>query len=146
LVVAGGNPDAFWTGLAAKHGVASHVHFLKYISDITPVYAAADAIVHPTRWDACSLVTLEGLAAGLPVITTTMNGAAELISHGRDGLVFSDPEDTIALASHMRGLLDPKERQVIGARARQTATRLSARDNFRAVEKILLDAASGNAQ
>jgi hypothetical protein len=46
-------------------GVASHVHFLKYVTDITPINVAADAIVHPTRWDACSLVALEGFAAGL---------------------------------------------------------------------------------
>jgi UDP-glucose:(heptosyl)LPS alpha-1,3-glucosyltransferase len=146
LVVAGCDPDNFWTGLALKHGVASHVHFVKYVADIAPIYAAADALVHPTRWDACSLATLEGLAAGLPVVTTSMNGAAELITHGWDGLVFSDPEDMVALASHMRALLDPRARKRIGTRARETALRLNARDNFLAVEKILREAAARNAQ
>ena len=38
-------------------------------------YGAADLLVHPTFYDACSLTVLEALASGLPVITTLSNGA-----------------------------------------------------------------------
>jgi UDP-glucose:(heptosyl)LPS alpha-1,3-glucosyltransferase len=97
--------------------------------------------VHPTRWDACSLVTIEGLAAGLPVITTAMNGASELITDGRSGFVLPDPEDVPALAASMRQLLDPGRRRCIGAAARQMAVHHDSRDNFRAVEELLLEVA-----
>ncbi|WP_395640189.1 glycosyltransferase family 4 protein [Pseudolysinimonas sp.] len=40
-------------------------------------YAQADAFVLPTIEDACALVTMEAAAAGLPVVTTAMNGAIE---------------------------------------------------------------------
>ncbi len=43
-------------------------------------YFAADFLVHPTFYDPCSLVVLEALACGLPVITSRCNGASEL--HG----------------------------------------------------------------
>lgn len=141
LVVAGGRPDAFWTGLAIRLGVRDHVTFLGPVIDMAPLFAAADVVVHPTRWDACSLVTIEGLAAGLPVITTVINGASELIADGRSGLVLSDPEDVPSLAARMRQLLHPDARRRIGAAARETALRHDSRDNFRAVEDVLLQVA-----
>lgn len=146
LAVVGAEPDAFWTKRATELGVVDHVDFLGYVDDMVPVYAAADVVVHPTRWDACSLATLEGMAAGLPVITTTMNGAAELISHGRNGLLVGNPEDTGALAAQMRLLLDPQERSRIGGAARETAIRYDARDNYRAVETVLLEVAAATAR
>jgi glycosyltransferase involved in cell wall biosynthesis len=39
----------------------------------------ADAFVIPTIEDACSLVALEAAAVGLPIITTTRNGATEIL-------------------------------------------------------------------
>ena len=42
-------------------------------------YFAADFLVHPTFYDPCSLVVLEALACGLPIITTRYNGASELL-------------------------------------------------------------------
>ena len=146
LAVAGSAADAYWTALAARLGIQARVHFLGLVADIAPLFAAADAMVHPTRWDACSLATIEGLAAGLPVVTTTMNGAAELIAHGETGLVLPDPEDARALAAHMRLLLDPCIRQRLGAAAREIALHHESRDNFRAVEEVLIDVAGPHAQ
>ncbi len=137
LAIAGGRADAFWTGLATRLDVSDRVRFLGPIIDMAPLYAAADVVVHPTRWDACSLATIEGLAAGLPVITTAMNGASELIVDGRSGFVLPDPEDVPALAAHMRLLLEPGVRRCIGAVARATALQHDSRDNFRAVEEVL---------
>jgi UDP-glucose:(heptosyl)LPS alpha-1,3-glucosyltransferase len=141
LMVAGAAADAFWTDLAGRLGVRDHVHFLGLVTDMAPLFAAADVLVHPTRWDACSLATIEGMAAGLPVITTAMNGASELIADGRSGFVLPDPEDVPALAAHMRRLLAADARRCVGAAARGTALRHDSRDNFRAVEDLLAQVA-----
>jgi glycosyltransferase involved in cell wall biosynthesis len=141
LAVAGGTADAFWTGLATRLGVRDRVHFLGPVADMASLYAAADVLVHPTRWDACCLATIEGLAAGLPVITTAMDGASELIASGQSGFVLPDPEDVAALAAHMRHLLRPGTRSGIGAAAREVALRHDSRDNFRAVETVLAQVA-----
>ena len=141
LAIAGGTPDAWWHGLAARLGVAGRVRFLGPVDDMAPVFAAADALVHPTRWDACSLSTIEAAAAGLPVVTTAMNGAAELIEHGRTGFVLNDPDDVPALTAHMRALLDPALRAGIGGAALLASARHDIADNLRAVESVLLDAA-----
>jgi len=141
LAVAGGKADDFWTGMAADLGIVKHVQFLGSVADMAPVFAAADAVIQATRWDACSLATIEGLAAGLPVVTTAMDGAAELIVHGKTGFVLPCPDDTDALVTTMRLLLDPIVRQPIGAAARNAARHHDLHDNFRAVENVLIEAA-----
>ncbi len=142
LAVAGGRADDWWHRLAADRGVSDRVTFLGPVSDMRPLFAAADALVHTTRWDACSLSTIEGQAAGLPVITTATNGASELIADGMTGYVLPDPEDTVALSDRMRGLLDPMTRRTIGAAARTAAATFDLSINHAAVEQVLLQGAT----
>jgi glycosyltransferase involved in cell wall biosynthesis len=142
LDIAGGAADAGWRALAARAGVVDRVGFLGAVEDMPGCYAAADAMLHPTRWDACSLVTLEAMASGLPVVTTHANGAAELLEDGVSGHVIP-PDDPEALADRMRLLLDPGRRAAMGAAARAAALRLDLRDNLAAVEAALQDAAAG---
>ncbi|WP_426958169.1 glycosyltransferase family 4 protein [Muricoccus radiodurans] len=142
LALAGGEPDAFWTGLVASLGLTERVHFLGPVADMRPLFAAADAYVHPTRWDACSLSTIEAGAAGLPVITTAMNGASELITDGTTGFVLPDPEDVPALTTHMRALLDRTTRRRIGDAALAASRGHDIRDNLRAVEAVLAEVAA----
>ena len=66
------------------------------------VYAQADVLLAPSRHDGWALVVPEGLAAGLPVISTTKVGAAlELIRHGENGWLIA-PEDGEALYRAMK--------------------------------------------
>jgi UDP-glucose:(heptosyl)LPS alpha-1,3-glucosyltransferase len=142
LAIAGATPDRSWVRRVTRAGAVGRVDFLGHVADVLPLYAAADSVVHPTRWDACSLATLEGMAAGLPVVTTLRNGAAERIRDGENGLLIADPEDTDSLSAQMRRLLDPNERARIGAAARETAMKFELRDNFRQLERILIDVAA----
>lgn len=91
------------------------------IDDPIPYYAAADAVVLPTFYDPFGLVVLEAAACGLPIATTRMAGASELLSDGRDGYVISNPADDDELAACLRQLLDPALRRRMGAAARKMA-------------------------
>src|SRR5262249_35478224 len=75
--------------------------------EIQHCYFAADFLVHPTFYDPCSLVVLEALACGLPVITSCFNGASELLHPPQDGYVIQDPHGHAELASCIKQLLDP---------------------------------------
>ena len=66
---------------------AANVHFAPPTDDIERYYAAADAFVFPTTYDAFGMVVLEAMASGLPVFTSDRAGAAELISNGDTGFV-----------------------------------------------------------
>ncbi|HJT80467.1 MAG TPA: glycosyltransferase family 4 protein [Chthoniobacterales bacterium] len=120
LVIAGGKkPDRF-IKLSEKLKIGQLVTFLELV-DPVPFYAAADVFVHPTWYDPCSLVTLEASSCGLPVITSRYNGAAELMTDGKEGFVIPDPADVTTLADRMKKLLDPGLREKMGAAGRAMA-------------------------
>ena len=48
-------------------------------------YAACDAFVFPSRYEAFSLVTLEAAASGLPIVAHAINGTEELVQDGENG-------------------------------------------------------------
>ncbi len=83
------------------------------VKDPRPYYAGADFFVLPTRHDPCSLVVLEALAMGLPVISTRFNGACEIMTDGVHGFVLDDPDNVDALADAMRKMLDPDRRRAM---------------------------------
>ncbi|NQU26162.1 MAG: glycosyltransferase family 4 protein [Candidatus Nealsonbacteria bacterium] len=123
LAVVGGRRLQPWRRLARRLGIGGHVTLVGPTGAAVPYYAAADVYVHPTYYDTCSLVVLEAAAAGLPVITTRLNGVAELLDDGRDALLISDPADDRTLAERLRRLFDPDLRARLGSAARATALR-----------------------
>jgi glycosyltransferase involved in cell wall biosynthesis len=48
---------------------------------LAELYNASDAVIFPTRYEACSYVLLEGLASEVPVVTTEVGWAADLVRH-----------------------------------------------------------------
>lgn len=111
LVVAGKGKIEKYQSQAAALGVADRVHFAGRTEDAPAFYAAADAFVLPTRHDPCSLVVLEALAMGLPVISTRQNGACEIMEAGRHGFILEDPADMDDLTAAMEQLCDSSMRQ-----------------------------------
>ena len=107
LIVVGRNQDAF----VPRRGT---FNTLTAVSDAKPYYADADFFVLPTKHDPCSLVVLEALVMGLPVISTKFNGACEIMTDGVHGFVLDDPADVLRLADRMKRLLDPELRTHVG--------------------------------
>ena len=79
-----------------RHVSRSHpnirwVGFLKDQKQISEFYGQSDVTVMPTRWDeAFSLVPLESLACGTPMIATAKGGTPEIIRNGETGYLLSD--------------------------------------------------------
>ena len=134
LVVVGKDVIPKYRRLAARIGVAAHVKFAGPTDDPVAAYAAADFFVLPTYHDPCSLVVLESLAMGVPVITTKQNGAAEIMQTGVHGTVLDSPDAVPALATAMRSLTDPATR----AAASEACLALRPRLSFdRHVDELL---------
>lgn len=109
---------------AQRLGIAGRVRFAGAQRDVRPWYGAADAFVLPTLYDPFPNAALEALACGLPVITSTSCGAAELIRDGVNGYV-CDALDIAALARHLDALAVPGAAQNMAAAARESVTALS---------------------
>jgi UDP-glucose:(heptosyl)LPS alpha-1,3-glucosyltransferase len=102
---------------AARAGVADRVTFAGPQKDPKPYYGAADAFVLPTLYDPLPNAAMEAMACGMPVITSTKSGAAELVRGADAGFVCAS-RDAATLAAHMRALLDGALRARLGANAR----------------------------
>ena len=89
LLVAGRGPADLYRCTQAR--------FLGPVADIASLFAAADVLTLPTWYDPFSNACLEGLATGLPVITTTANGFSEILTPGIHGEIIA-PGDALALA------------------------------------------------
>lgn len=136
LALVGRGRLAPYRALINKHQIADRVHALGPRTDLPACYAAADLLVHPTWYDPCSRVVLEALCTGLPVVTTTANGAAELITHPQFahlenraafGEVIPAPPQPAPLADAITRALDPARRRTLVAAVPALRAHLSMR-------------------
>ncbi|MBT4223461.1 MAG: glycosyltransferase family 4 protein [Opitutae bacterium] len=93
LLVAGEGDTASYRAHADRLGIKDKVVFLGSVSDPAPLCRVAELMVLPTQYDPFSNAVLEALACGCPVLTSTANGASEVIDHGRTGLVFDNSQE-----------------------------------------------------
>lgn len=104
-------------------GLSGRVIFAGSQPDVKPYYGCADALVLPTLYDPFPNVVLEAMASGLPVITSTKCGAAELVESSGGGLI-CDALDVLALGKAMQSLLVLERSAAMGRAARAVAERL----------------------
>jgi len=96
--------------LASELGIAKRVTFTGALPfEQIPAYLkAADVFTFASVTETQGLVTIEAMAAGLPVVAVDGSGTRDIVKHGRQGfLVENDPE---ALAKGIKKLLADPER------------------------------------
>jgi UDP-glucose:(heptosyl)LPS alpha-1,3-glucosyltransferase len=118
------------------------VSYVGVVSNPLPYYRDADLLVLPTRHDPCSLVVLEALAMGVPVLSTKVNGACEVMTDGVHGFVLDDPWDVQTLASRMRDMLDDKRRAAMASACLALRESLSYEHHLETLRNIYEDVAS----
>ncbi len=98
---------------------------LEYASreDLASLYAAADALVFPSRYEGFGLPVLEAMSAGLPVVAAAAGSIPEV---GGDAALYAPPGDARAFASVLSSLLaDPAARRRAAAAGRARAASFS---------------------
>jgi UDP-glucose:(heptosyl)LPS alpha-1,3-glucosyltransferase len=124
LLVSRSRTDSYQR-LAKELGVSDRVVFAGPTNQVEKAYAAADAFVLPTPYDAFAMVVSEAMACALPVIVSREAGASELIKHGVNGLLLAD-----ATVSELAQRMDSLERDrpwaaQLGCAARKRVESLS---------------------
>ena len=97
--------EAHLKRMAAQHGVADRIRFVGQRADVAKLMAAADIHCQPNqRPESFGIAFIEALAAQLPVITTAMGGALEIVDDTCGMLV--PPDDVQALAQSLQRLIE----------------------------------------
>lgn len=85
-----------------------------------------DLLVQPSRYEGFGLTVIEGMAAGLPVLVSDIEGPKEIIAEGQLGWCFRS-EDTLDLLSKIIELISLSRQEGFASRMRETADQASAR-------------------
>lgn len=126
VCVVGGGPEREpLLAQAASRGVSSRFTFVGAVpvSDMPGRFAEADVFVLSSRSEGRPNVVVEALAAGLPVISTDLEGVQGMVNNGDNGwLVAVDDADELAAALD-QAVGDRAELQRRGTHARAFARR-----------------------
>lgn len=108
-------------------GLKEQVRFLGWIDDISSVLPRWDVFVMPSLEEGFPIAALDAMAAGLPVVATSVGGVPELLEDGKSGWLVPS-RDVEALASRLHLLIgNPELRRSMG-----TAGYARVRDHFSA--------------
>jgi glycosyltransferase involved in cell wall biosynthesis len=119
VVVGDGPGGAEAVALRDELGLTDRLHLLGRVEPAREVMWGMDVLVVSSTSEGSSIVAMEAMALGRPVVGTAVGGVPEVIAEGETGLVVP-PGDPQALAEAVGSLLaDPERAQEMGARGRQ---------------------------
>jgi glycosyltransferase involved in cell wall biosynthesis len=110
----------------------SRTTFLGHVEDVRPVYAHADVLAIPSRYEGFCYAAVEATIAGVPIVATRVGSLPEVVPHA----TFVEPDDVDALASALE-VFQPSSPPAV-----ETAQRFSYERIFAELEQLLERAAA----
>jgi glycosyltransferase involved in cell wall biosynthesis len=146
LLLAGDGPRQAELAALAKESVQENaVRFLGFVQDVDTVYAALDAFVFPSEFEALGTALQTALALALPCISTVCGGLGEVVRADRTALV-AEPNGPAFAAAMLRLMEDPALRDQLRTAAREDIhLRLSAERMVENTIKVYEDVLRGKA-
>ncbi len=121
LFVGTGPLEADINNWIADRQLESRIHLAGWQADVAGLMKSTYCLALPSLWEGMPNVVLEAMAAGLPVVATTVEGIGELLSHQETGMVvpvgsqqkmgaalrwlLDHPEDSLSMASSAQELI-----------------------------------------
>ena len=100
-------------------GLDHAVRFTGFVKELARFLQLVDVQVNTSSSEGVPLAICSGLAAGLPIVATSVGGLPEILNHGRAGVLVSygHPDAFVAAASRL--IKDAAERKRVGTAGRQ---------------------------
>jgi glycosyltransferase involved in cell wall biosynthesis len=124
-------------------GIAERTTFTGFCRDVPALQAVLDIQVFPSLWEGTPLTLFEAMAMGLPIVSTAVDGLAEVLRQ-RENALLVPPRDAEALAAGILELVDhPALAAELGARAQQESRGYDVCTTVRELEAIYRELAGG---
>ena len=121
----GGSVKSYITKQAERRGFSDNLALIDFMfpDELTALYSACDVFVLPSLWEGFSMVVLEALACGKPVVATSVGGVPDIGLTPPSGIVVA-PNNTKELTEAILALLSLNDED----------KRLAARKNRELIE------------
>lgn len=93
----------------ARRGLSEHFVRAPHTDNMPGALKGVSVVAMPSRWEACGLLAMEALVAGVPIVGTNCVGLNEVLAGSPACVV--DPQDPEALATALAEALAPTERR-----------------------------------
>jgi glycosyltransferase involved in cell wall biosynthesis len=125
-----------------KLGISQNVTFTGFLSkeEFPDIYGLADIFAIPSESELQSIVTLEALASGLPVVATDKDALPEIVMNPKNGLLF-DPGDSQGLSQSILTILsDDSMKKTMGRKSLEIVKEHSIENTISKFENLYLEA------
>lgn len=105
LVVGKGKLESEFKRIIVEYNLENHVRLLGYRTDIDGLCETADCFVHPSVREGLGIAPLEAMAAGLPLISSYVNGMKDYAVDGVSGCCVNplSVDDMVKAIERMKG-------------------------------------------
>jgi L-malate glycosyltransferase len=107
--------------LARELGIHQHTTFLGKQDHVERLFPLAHVLLLPSELESFGLAALEGMACGVPPVTTRVGGLPEVVTEGEDGFLCDVGDVEAQAQAVIRLLTDDNLRRRLSGNARQTA-------------------------
>lgn len=102
-IVGEGDEESMYKEMIIKSGMTDQINILPFTSQIQKHYANASIYVLSSRWEGLPLVLVEAMSHGLPVLSSDIPVAKELLEGKGVGMLFQS-ENVLALSQAMQSM------------------------------------------
>ncbi len=105
--------------------ITPHITFMEAVPDVLPILQELDLLIMPSLWEACPVLPMEAMCAGVPVLGSDCIGLREVL-RGTPSLT-SPAGDAPALASAIQEAIKPGSRHQAQAYVAEACVRFDNR-------------------
>ena len=106
-------------GLAGDLGINDSTFFLGRCEKVAELLAVSEICVLSSKAEGFSNSILEYMAAGRPVVVTSVGGAREVVAEGETGYLVPSGDDAMMAERLIALLQDPERAQAMGAKGKR---------------------------
>lgn len=139
LILSFGQEDGFIHEERARvrgRGLQDHIHFLPFVPNPAATIKGLDVLAIPSLWEACPILPMEAMVAGVPVVGTNCIGLREVLAGTPCAMI--PARDSAALARELAREIRTPTKGVARAFSGEAACRFDVRRQSEALEKLMM--------